>query len=49
LVKFAQLCSPKEIILFHAPEEGIISLKNKLKDEFNIYLPENNKSLFLRS
>ena len=47
LVKFAKNCSPKEIILFHAPEEGLSSLKNQLDTEFKVFLPENNKPLFL--
>tara|TARA_Y100000768_G_C23967385_1_gene678548 strand:- start:1774 stop:2220 length:447 start_codon:yes stop_codon:yes gene_type:complete len=47
LVKFAKDCSPKEIILFHAPVEGISSLKNQLDGEFKVFLPENNKPLFL--
>ena len=47
LVKFAKNCSPKEVILFHAPEEGLSSLKNQLDTEFKVFLPENNKPLFL--
>jgi putative mRNA 3-end processing factor len=47
LVKFAKDCSPKEIILFHAPDEGISSLQNELDGEFNVFLPQNNKPLFL--
>ena len=47
LVKFAKECSPKEIIIFHAPEDGITCLNKELKEEFEVYLPENNKQLFL--
>jgi putative mRNA 3-end processing factor len=47
LVKFAKDCSPKEIVLFHAPEEAVFSLKNQLDGEFKVFLPENNKPLFL--
>ena len=47
LVKFAKDCSPKEIILFHAPDEGISSLQNELDGEFKVFLPQNNKPLFL--
>ena len=47
LVKFAEQCSPREIILFHAPDEGITSLKNQLDGKFKVFLPENNKPLYL--
>ena len=47
LVKFAKDCSPKEIILFHAPDEGISSLQNELDGEFKVFLPQNNKPLYL--
>jgi Cft2 family RNA processing exonuclease len=47
LSNFARECQPKNIIIFHAPEEGIKALDIDLSKDYTVHLPENNIPLNL--
>ena len=47
LSSFARGCKPDNIIIFHAPKDGIDALNLELNTEFSVHLPKNNHSLLI--
>ena len=49
LSNFAKDCSPKDMILFHAPEQSREAIFSEMSQEINIHLPVNGTPIHINS